>query len=123
VYGWIADRAGTKVGPGATWLLGWLGRRGTVAATSLPSSRLASPERITEWAEDLRRAGYVAGDGTLDLTPGGRAILDRVAAAREEGLLRLLDGWQPDLHPELLACLRELAVELVGAGPGPTSAR
>jgi EmrB/QacA subfamily drug resistance transporter len=123
VYGWIADRAGTKVGPGATWLLGWLGRRGTVAATSLPSSRLASPERITAWAEDLRRAGYVAGDGTLDLTPGGRAILDRVAAAREEGLRRLLEGWQPELHPELLARLRELAVELVGAGPGPTSAR
>jgi len=123
IYGWIADRAGTRVGPGATWLLGWLGQRGTVARSTLPSTRLAPHDRVAVWVDDLRRAGYVGGDGMLAVTPGGRAVLDRVAAAREEGLERLLDGWEPELHPELLARLRELAEELVGSQPSPASAR
>jgi len=75
------------------------------------------------WVDDLRRSGYVGGAGMLDVTPGRRAVLDRVAAAREEGLGRLLEGWEPELHPELLARLRELAEELVGSEPSPVSAR
>lgn len=119
VYGWLADRADTRVGPGATWLLGWLGRRDRVAEANLPSTRLGPHDRVAVWADDLRRHGYVEGAGFVSLTPAGRAVLDRVAAAREEGLARLLNGWQP----ELLARLRELAEELVGAKPIPASAR
>jgi DNA-binding MarR family transcriptional regulator len=121
VYRWIADRAGTKVGPGATWLLGWLARTGGVSMGSLPSSRLVSPDRAVAWADELRDAGYVSLDGTLELTGPGRAAVDRVATAREEGLARLLNGWSPELHPELLRRLRELATELTGSGPSPTS--
>jgi EmrB/QacA subfamily drug resistance transporter len=123
VYRWIADQAGTKVGPGATWLLGWLGRTGGVSMSDLPSSRFVSPDRAVAWADELRAAGYVSGDGTLELTGPGRSVLDRVASAREVGLARLLDGWSPELHPELLRRLRELATELTGSPPGPTSRR
>jgi EmrB/QacA subfamily drug resistance transporter len=123
VYRWIAEEAETGVGPGGTWLLGWLGRNNGVATNRLPSSRLASADRVVGWAEELRHAGYVSVDGSLELTPTGWTMVDRIGNAREEGLQALLDGWNPELHPELLACLRELATELVGSSPSPKSAR
>jgi EmrB/QacA subfamily drug resistance transporter len=123
VYRWIAQEARTGVGPGGTWLLGWLGRNNGVATSQLPSSRLASADRVVGWAEELRTAGYVSVNGGLDLTPTGWTMVDRIGNAREEGLQMLLDGWNPELHPELLACLRELATELVGSSPSPRSAR
>jgi hypothetical protein len=121
VYGWIAERADTGVGPGATWLLGWLGHNGATSVANLPSPRMTTPERVLAWGEELRRAGYVTRDGMLELTTSGQAVLDRVAAAREEGLRKLLNGWQPELHPELLQRLRELAEELLGAEPSPAT--
>jgi EmrB/QacA subfamily drug resistance transporter len=119
VYGWLAERAGTGVGPGPTWLLGWLSRHAPITPPQLPESRHASLEQVLRWVSELRKAGYIKGEHLLELAPGGLAVLDRIAAAREEGLEQLLEGWEPQLHPDLTVRLRELAVELVGTDPSP----
>lgn len=119
VYGWLAERAGAGLGAGPTWLLGRLGRHGPTMPTELPQTQLATPDQINEWLDELRERGYVSEAGTLTVTVGGQAVLDRVAAAREEGLARLLAGWEPQLHPDLVARLQELAEELVGTDPMP----
>jgi DNA-binding MarR family transcriptional regulator len=49
----------------------------------------------------------------LELTPAGRAVIDRLTAARRDGLAEILAGWHPEEHPELAARLRDLAHELL----------
>jgi DNA-binding MarR family transcriptional regulator len=56
----------------------------------------------------------VDGDGReLRLTSAGRAALDRLTAARRDGLVELLAGWDPEHHPELAQRLQELAHDLL----------
>ena len=52
-------------------------------------------------------------DPELELTPAGRAVIDRLTAARRDGLADLLAGWHPEEHPELEALIRQLAHDLL----------
>ena len=47
------------------------------------------------------------------LTKGGHQAIDRVLTARRAGLTELLDGWDPEVHPELAEMVRQLARELL----------
>ncbi|MDP9797435.1 MFS family permease [Catenuloplanes nepalensis] len=118
LYGELAARARTGVGPGATWLLGRIGRKGTLRLDGLPAHRLLQPDRVAGWLAELRQAGFVAGEHDLALTPDGDAVWQRLAEARTETLARLLDGWHPDMSPEVVARLRHLARDML-AGPSP----
>jgi EmrB/QacA subfamily drug resistance transporter len=124
VYDWLAVHAGLPLGAGATWLLGWLCRQEREGGDTarLPEHRLVPPDRYADWLAELREAGYVAGDGTPAVTPAGQAALAKLSDARADGLSRLLEGWQPELHPDLVARLRELAEHLVGNEPSPAAA-
>jgi EmrB/QacA subfamily drug resistance transporter len=118
VYGWLAERAGVPVGAGACWLLCWLGRNPAPAPADLPRREGIGAGRLTQWLGELRDAGLARIGSTVSLTPDGRDALDRLARARCEGLERLLDGWQPDLHPDLHERLVKLARDLLGTEPG-----
>ncbi|GAB7043588.1 MULTISPECIES: MFS transporter [Catenuloplanes] len=118
LYGELATRARTGVGPGATWLLGRIGRKGTLRLDGLPAHRLLPPDRVTGWLAELRQAGLVTGEHDLTLTADGDAVWQRLAEARTETLARLLDGWHPDMSPEVVARLRHLARDML-AGPSP----
>ncbi len=49
----------------------------------------------------------------LKLTAAGRSAVDRLTAARRDGLTELLAGWSPGEHPELATRLEQLARDLL----------
>jgi hypothetical protein len=113
-----AARAGVDLSPGAAWLLLRVNEPEPVAELRrLPHVDAA---RFDATLEEVRRHGY-ADDG--ELTDAGRAVRDRLVAARTDMLREVIADWEPDRHPELDPLLRRLAEELtppprerVGAG-------
>ena len=55
----------------------------------------------------------------ITLTGPGREDYERLVAARCAGLRELLDGWDPDDHPELRELIDRLGRDLVGEIPAP----
>ena len=45
--------------------------------------------------------------------PAGTAALDKLTEARRAGLTELLDGWNPEEHPEIIAMVKDLAHSLL----------
>jgi DNA-binding MarR family transcriptional regulator len=43
------------------------------------------------------------------LTPAGHDAIDRLAQARRESMTSLLEGWDPESHPEVVELVRKLA--------------
>jgi EmrB/QacA subfamily drug resistance transporter len=116
MYERLAARARLDVAPPGCWLLYRLEGypAGTVDGLA---RRLGVPEeRIRPHVDALARCGQVdlrpPGAGYA-VTAAGLATIDRLAAARQQGLLELLDGWSPERHPELTESIRRLARELL----------
>jgi EmrB/QacA subfamily drug resistance transporter len=102
-----AARAGIELSPGAAWLLLRANAPDTVAELRrLPQVDAA---RFDATLEEVRRHGYVD-DGAL--TDAGRAVRERLVAARTDMLREMIADWEPDRHPELDPLLRRLAEEL-----------
>ncbi|MGE5287034.1 MAG: MFS transporter [Micromonosporaceae bacterium] len=125
VYQELASAAGIDGSPRAAWLLlrvgehpGWnrgdLGRHLHVTDADL-RRRLA----------DLVELGYVRPIGGLaepvSLTGPGREAWEHLLQARQDRIRRLLTGWHPDQHPELMAFLTRLTHQLAASdeSPGP----
>jgi DNA-binding MarR family transcriptional regulator len=49
----------------------------------------------------------------LVLTSAGRAASDALTAARRDSMTELLEGWDPETHPEVVELIRHLANELL----------
>jgi len=49
----------------------------------------------------------------LALTPAGTEAIERLTEARRSGLTELLEGWNPQEHPEVIDMVRELATALM----------
>ena len=75
------------------------------------------PERLEEAVDSLVEAGLVARDGTaagkLVLTQSGRSAIDRLTVARRDSMTELLEGWDPETHPEVVDMVRRLAKSLL----------
>ena len=54
-----------------------------------------------------------AGNHSLRLTAAGEAAMSRLAEARRAGLTELLEGWDLDTHPEVVAMVKHLADALL----------
>jgi EmrB/QacA subfamily drug resistance transporter len=119
VYDWLAVHAGLPLGAGATWLLGWVCRHGGDATAAPPEHELVPADRYAGWLGELRDAGYVNG---TEVTASGQEALTKLEQAREEGLRRLLDGWQPEVNPDLARRLHQLAEEFLDTDPSPARA-
>ena len=65
--------------------------------------------RFDTTLEEVRGNGYAV-DG--ELTDAGRAVRDRLVAARTDMLREVIADWEPDRHPELDPLLRRLAEQL-----------
>ena len=61
-------------------------------------------------AEELRTAGLIAG---RHFTNAGRAVLEKLVAARRAHLTEVLAQWAPGERPELADLLRRLVNEAV----------
>jgi hypothetical protein len=67
---------------------------------------------------ESRRAsasGSASGNGDRDLfvTASGAAAMERLTEARRSGLTELLEGWNPEEHPEVIEMVKELAHSLL----------
>ena len=65
--------------------------------------------RLEIAAGELRDAALLDGERP---TAAGRAMRERLVAARIDGLRQLVEDWQPDENPEIDPLLRQIAAEL-----------
>ncbi len=116
VYRSLAERAGLDLEPQFCWLLYRLADRPGSTAASIAARAKVEPERLTKGVEALERLGLVddgAADGELRLTPSGEEAVEKLTIARRVGLVELLEGWDPEAHPELMELVRRLARALL----------
>jgi EmrB/QacA subfamily drug resistance transporter len=117
-----AEQAELELRPPALWLLARLGERGPLSEAELVYQVPAADAGFDEPLDELRRQGFVEPGDTLALSASGRAGYERLVAVRRAGLRTLLDGWNPDDHPELRRLIDELARDLVAQMPTPVPA-
>ena len=114
----VAERAGADLSPGATWALVRIDEHGFAGARAMAEAQGTSPERIAEVLAELRERGLVRGrDDALEETPAGRAMTERVVAARRDRLEELLADEHAGRRPEVVELLRRLSRELAGQRP------
>ncbi len=129
VYRSLAERAHLSLEPRACWLLYRLAEAPGVSLVELARQLDVPVERLETGAAELAGAGMIRLDGSSGLGPGdgggalpdervlitgeGRAAIDQLTEARRAGLSDLLDGWDPDQHPELTELVRNLAQSLL----------
>ncbi len=114
-YEKIAQLSGLGLPAGSCWVLARLAKNGDMAGVDLAAAAGVSMEHGRPYVDKLVERGYVRrADGILVLTPGGTAAADRLFAAQEDGLERLLAGWSPEQHADLAQMLDRLAYALLG---------
>jgi DNA-binding MarR family transcriptional regulator len=114
LYEMLAERAGLDLRPRACWLLYRLADRPDATVEEVGAQLRVDPERLREGADELEAAGMIAcmerADGRrLEVTVAGVGAIDRLTSARRDSLNELLEGWDTDEHPEVVAMIRELA--------------
>ena len=75
------------------------------------------PSVLAPGVDELCQRGYVARQGgpggELRLTEQGDDAVRRLADARRAGMNELLEGWDPEAHPEVVEMVRDLAHNLL----------
>jgi DNA-binding MarR family transcriptional regulator len=123
LYERLAARAGVDLPPPQLWLLARLGERAPTTQERLLEQLGVDAGPLTAALQRLRERSLVAdGDELITLTPSGRADYERLVTARCAGLRELLDGWNPDEHPELGELIDKLGRDLVSQIPTPVPA-
>jgi hypothetical protein len=123
VYADLAHREGIELAPPELWMLARLGEREPVTLDSLsaelniPKSALAQPVH----ALCVRGLAEEEPAKELVLTQAGKAMRERLLAARRRGLADLLARWHPEQHPDVLALIDRLARALTSNVPAPQS--
>jgi DNA-binding MarR family transcriptional regulator len=119
VYVRIAERAGVYLAPAQSWLLMRLSERAPMPLKALAGDLRVDSARLAAPLDDLRRRSLVgaAVNKPITLTGRGRKTVDRLIAARREGLTELLAGWSPEHHAEVMALLDRLARTLTSEMP------
>jgi EmrB/QacA subfamily drug resistance transporter len=118
LYGGLAARAGLQLEPRSCWLLYRFADRPDCTLESVASRLKVDPQRIEEAIEALVQAGLVkmlkaSGTCEFTLTEQGRDAIERLEASRRSGLTELLEGWDPEDHPEIGEMVRKLARALL----------
>jgi EmrB/QacA subfamily drug resistance transporter len=118
VYTSLAARAGLQLEPRSCWLLYRLADRPDCTVESIASRLKVDPARIADGVDALVGARLVTRTDVpsgceLTLTDLGDDAIDRLKAARRAGLTELLEGWDPEAHPEIGDMVRRLAHELL----------
>ncbi|MZD06227.1 DHA2 family efflux MFS transporter permease subunit [Streptomyces sp. SID5785] len=117
IYEKITARAGEDLLPAASWLVLRIHRYGWAEPSALAErSRVPLPV-IIEAARQVEERHLAERQGLdLVLTPAGRELAGRLAAAREESLAELLgDWWGPDRPTDLNRLVTELNAEMCGS--------
>ncbi|MEA2725382.1 MAG: hypothetical protein QOH59_3153, partial [Gemmatimonadales bacterium] len=112
----IIARAGVDLSAAAAWLLARFEESPEVSTDTLARTYVVEPSRLSDGLMELRRKGLVGAD-SQSLTPVGRAVLERLRAARHAGLAELLADWSPEQHGDLSEFLRRVAGDLAREAP------
>jgi EmrB/QacA subfamily drug resistance transporter len=118
LYAGLAERAGVELDPAACWMLYRLADRHDCTMESVGARAKVDPARLEPSVDELVEKGLLerdegAAECTLVLTPEGNDAIDRLAAARRESMTSLLEGWDPESHPEVVELVRKLAKGLL----------
>ncbi|MGN6792283.1 MAG: DHA2 family efflux MFS transporter permease subunit [Streptosporangiaceae bacterium] len=124
VYSQLVSSSGVAVSPRAGWLLLRVGEHRGESREAIARKLFISVPELSGRMTELVQAGYVARakaapDAAEELTGSGRDAYDRIFAARQDMIGRLLDGWNPELHPRLLELIAEITHELAASGERP----
>ncbi|HEX3793292.1 MAG TPA: MDR family MFS transporter [Acidimicrobiales bacterium] len=118
LYETLAQRAEVDLPARSCWLLYRLSDR-PASTVDQVAKRLKVDQSIIEpGIEGLLAAGMIeeVTRGTecdLVLTPKGLDAIARLTEARRSGLTELLDGWNPEEHPEVVDMVKNLASALM----------
>ena len=118
LYETLAQRAGVDLPPRAVWLLYRLSDRPACSVEEVAEHLHVEPSVIQPGVDGLVSAGMIEerrrGDECdLHLTTAGSMALGRLTQARRDGLTDLLEGWNPEEHPELIEMVKQLAHSLL----------
>jgi MFS family permease len=118
LYGILAGRAGLDLEPRASWLLYRLADRPDTTVEDLGARLKVDPELLADGVDSLVSVGMVervaCPDGhKLVLTVSGNDAIEKLTAARRDSMTELLEGWDPEAHPEVIAMVRNLAKALL----------
>ncbi len=118
LYHTLAVRAGIDLPPRSCWLLYRLSENPATTVADLSYQLKIDPALIEPGVEGLVSAGMIeervrGAEFDLHLTPAGMTALEKLTEARRSGLTELLEGWNPEEHPEVIAMVKELAHALL----------
>jgi hypothetical protein len=115
VYADLARRAALDLGPQACWLLFRLSESPGSDRAALEQRYAAGGGSLRAGLDELASGGCVTegAGGEITITDEGRRAMAALTESRREGLVQLLDGWDPMEHEELEALVRRLATTLL----------
>jgi EmrB/QacA subfamily drug resistance transporter len=118
LYETLAQRAGIDLPPRSIWLLYRLADRPASTIHDVAVRLKVDREIIRPAVHGLIAAGMVeeitrGAERDLALTPAGLTAIARLTEARQTGLTELLEGWNPDEHPEVIEMVKQLAGALL----------
>ncbi len=118
LYETLAQRAGIDLPPRSVWLLYRLADRPACTVNEVAERLKVDPSVIQPGVEGLVSAGMIeehqrGADCDLAFTKEGTSALGRLTEARRSGLTELLEGWNPEEHPELIEMVKQLAHSLL----------
>jgi EmrB/QacA subfamily drug resistance transporter len=118
LYETLASRAGLDLDPRACWMLYRLADRPDCSLEEVGERLHVDPERLEPGVDSLVTEGLVARLGPeaecqLVITDSGREAIDKLTVARRASLTELLEGWDPETHPEVVDLVRNLAKSLL----------
>lgn len=115
LYARLGALAGVDLPAGSIWALCRIAKDGTVRGADLAERAGVPMETGRPFIDRLVGDGLVERrDGALEITDPGRAVAERLFAARREGLAEHVHGWSPEDHPELADVLTRLARASLG---------
>jgi EmrB/QacA subfamily drug resistance transporter len=114
LYVTLAKRAGLRLDPWSCWLLYRFADHPDRALESVATELKVDAHRVEEGLMVLVDRGLVerpTGQGESDviLTERGYEASEWLLSARQTGLIELLGGLDPEIHPEIGAAVRQLA--------------
>jgi EmrB/QacA subfamily drug resistance transporter len=114
----IAERAGVDLGAAECWLLGRITDGPHVGLPELSQQYDIPLPRLQEALRTLVARGLVV-ESPAGPTPtdDGRAIRERLIAARRENLSEMLRGFSPERHAELAAFISRIARNVTDEAP------
>jgi EmrB/QacA subfamily drug resistance transporter len=118
LYQMLAARAGIDLEPRAIWLLYRLADRPGRTVEEVAAQLKVDPELLRGAVMSLVSAGSVenvdvTGHHELVVTATGRYVIEKLTAARRQSMTELLEGWDPESHPEVVEMIRDLADALL----------